>query len=72
MLLHFGTHDKSVPPDEASALVRRLEDAGKRVEAYFYDASHAFFNDQRPEVYDAESAALAWTRTLDFLRRELA
>jgi len=26
---------------------------------------HAFFNDDRPEVYDAAAAGLAWQRTLD-------
>jgi carboxymethylenebutenolidase len=72
VLLHFGTRDRSVPPDEANALVTRLRDAGKRVEAHFYDADHAFFNDRRPEVYSAENARLAWTRTLDFLGAELA
>jgi carboxymethylenebutenolidase len=72
VLFHFGTRDQSVPPDEANALVRRLRAAGKRVEAHFYDAAHAFFNDQRPEVYSAEHARLAWARTLDFLRTELA
>ena len=71
LLAHFGTHDKSVPPNEARALVKRLEDAGKRVDAHFYDATHAFFNDQRPEVYSPEDAKLAWRRTIDFLKQEL-
>lgn len=29
---------------------------------------HAFFNNDRPEVYDVEAAALAWSRAVDFLR----
>lgn len=32
---------------------------------------HAFFNDDRPEVYDAKAAALAWERSLAFLHRQL-
>jgi carboxymethylenebutenolidase len=32
---------------------------------------HAFFNDTRPEVYDAEVATDAWRQTLDFFRRHL-
>ena len=32
------------------------------------EAEHAFFNDTRPEVYDPEASALAWQRTLAFLR----
>ena len=55
----------------AADLVARIQDAGKEVEAYTYDAKHAFFNDQRPEVYDRGAADLAWIRTLDFLRAAL-
>jgi len=32
---------------------------------------HAFFNDDRPEVYDAKAASLAWRRTVDFLHERL-
>ena len=32
------------------------------------DSVHAFFNDDRPEVFQADNAALAWERTLSFLR----
>jgi len=32
---------------------------------------HAFFNDTRPDVYDADAAARAWSETLAFLRAEL-
>jgi carboxymethylenebutenolidase len=35
-------------------------------------ADHAFFNDQRPEVYNADAAADAWQRTIDFLRQHLS
>jgi carboxymethylenebutenolidase len=72
VLAHFGRRDKSVNEETARALVDRIKAAGKTVEAHFYDAEHAFFNDQRPEVYDRPSAELAWRRTLDFLRRSLA
>jgi carboxymethylenebutenolidase len=72
VLAHFGRRDKSVNEQAARALVDRIRAAGKTVEAHFYDADHAFFNDQRPEVYDRESAELAWKRTVDFLRKTLA
>ena len=72
ILAHFATRDGMTPPDVANDLVDRLRDEGVEVEAHFYEADHAFFNDQRPEVYDAEASALAWDRTLDFLRRHLA
>jgi carboxymethylenebutenolidase len=72
VLAHFATRDSSTPPDAANALVEQIRAAGKQVDAYFYDADHAFFNDERPTVYDAKAAALAWTRTLDFFRQSLA
>jgi carboxymethylenebutenolidase len=71
VLAHFGRRDKSVPESAANTLVERIEAAGKTVEAHFYDADHAFFNDTRPEVYDPKSAELAWQRTLKFLRSAL-
>ena len=71
VLAHFGRRDKSVPETAARALIERIQAAGKSVEAHFYDADHAFFNDQRPEVYDRQSAELAWDRTIEFLRRAL-
>jgi carboxymethylenebutenolidase len=71
VLAHFATHDRSISADAAAALVARIQDAGKEIEAYTYDAQHAFFNDQRPQVFDGASAELAWIRTLDFLRRAI-
>ena len=32
---------------------------------------HAFFNDDRPEVYNPEASASAWARTLELLRSRL-
>ena len=32
------------------------------------NSEHAFFNDARPEVYQATNATLAWDRTVSFLR----
>ena len=53
--------------------VDALEAAAKRhqlpLEVIRYDADHAFFNDTRPEVYDAAAAADAWRRVLDHFRK---
>jgi carboxymethylenebutenolidase len=68
---HFGKRDHTVPEESARALVESIEASGKSIEAHFYDADHAFFNDTRPEVHNREAAALAWTRTLAFLRQHL-
>ena len=71
VLAHFANRDKSTTPAIANALVERIRDAGKDVEVHFYEADHAFFNDQRPTVYNAEAAKLAWDRTLAFLKKTL-
>ena len=69
VLGHFGTRDKSVSRETVDALEQQVRAAGKEIEVYFYDADHAFFNDTRPTVHDAEASKLAWERTLDFLKR---
>jgi carboxymethylenebutenolidase len=72
VLAHFAKRDTSVREADARALVGKIEAAGGTVEAHYYDADHAFFNDTRPTVFDKESAALAWERTLRFLRERVA
>jgi len=72
MLAHFANRDSSVKEADARALVGRIEAAGGSVEAHYYEADHAFFNDSRPTVYDRQCAAVAWERTLGFLRVHLA
>jgi carboxymethylenebutenolidase len=72
VLGHYARKDGYIPPAAAEALGQRLKDAGKSAEIHLYDADHAFVNDTRPEVYDAEQAKLAWSRTVAFLRAELA
>ena len=71
LLAHFAKRDNSVKEKDARALVKKIQAAGGRVEAHYYDADHAFFNDTRPTVYHRESAVLAWDRTLSFLRQHL-
>lgn len=68
---HFGANDRSVPREKADELVATIEATGVRCDAYVYEAGHAFFNDSRPQVYDAAAAQLAWRRTLTFLGETL-
>jgi carboxymethylenebutenolidase len=69
---HYASEDGFFGPDKAAALEQQLRDLGKDVNFFQYEgADHAFFNDTRPEVYDAEASSLAWTRTLSFLRAHL-
>jgi carboxymethylenebutenolidase len=71
VLAHFGARDASVPIAAARALASAIRSAGGHCEDFEYDAGHAFFNDTRPQVYDAGCAGLAWDRTLAFLRQNL-
>ena len=68
----FAERDKSVPPAAARELEAKLKERGKQAEVHIYPGTdHAFFNDTRPEVYDAEAAADAWRRTVEFFRQHL-
>jgi carboxymethylenebutenolidase len=71
VLAHFGNDDGFVSPESARELVGKIEAAGGKVEAHFYAAGHAFFNDARPEAHAPEAAQTAWERTLAFLRAHL-
>ena len=74
VLGHFGTADDFVPVEDARKLEGEISDAGADVTFHLYEgAGHAFFNDtNRMGTYDAELAALSWTRTVDFLRTALS
>ena len=65
---HFANKDDWCTPALVDALQARLPPGA---EIHRYPADHAFFNDKRPEVYDAACAQLAWQRTLDFFARHL-
>ena len=46
--------------------------AGGEVSVVDYPNSvHAFFNDDRPDVHQADNAARAWRRSIDFLDSRL-
>ena len=68
----FAERDGFVTPEVAHKLEADLKAAGKRARCEVYPGvDHAFFNDSRPDVYDADAAARAWSETLAFLRAEL-
>ncbi len=69
---HYAEQDDFAGPPAVAKLRESLTQAGKRFEIFLYPGTqHAFFNDDRPEVYAPEAAKMAWERTLNFLRREL-
>ena len=68
---HFAERDGWCTPALVDRLQAGMIAAGNPPEIYRYQADHAFFNASRPEVYDADSAELAWQRTLEFLHEHL-
>ena len=69
---HVAELDGSFSPAAADALVAELTGLGKTASFHRYPGvDHAFFNEDRPEVYDAAAAALLWERTVAFLRAQL-
>lgn len=73
VLGHFATQDKSIDAAMVAGFEAAMKAAGKadRLTVYWYDADHAFANPTGAR-YDAEDAALAWDRTLHFLKTSLA
>ena len=73
MLGLYAERDGFVTPASVRELESKLKQLGKPVEVVIYpETDHAFFNDTRPEVYNAEAAADSWQRTIEFLRKYLA
>jgi carboxymethylenebutenolidase len=68
----YAERDTFATPEGARELEAKLKTLGKSAEIHVYEnADHAFFNDERPEVYKPEAAADAWERTVRFLHEHL-
>ena len=68
----FAEKDTYVTPQVARDLDAAIKKAGKRSEIHIYPGvDHAFFNDERPEVYDKAAADDGWRRTVAFFRQHL-
>ena len=64
-----GTRDKWINPEKVRVLKEAAREYNLPLEVVSYDADHAFFNDTRPEVYDANAAKDAWQRVLAHFRK---
>jgi len=60
--MHFGEKDESIPMSDVEAIRAKRPDC----EIHLYPAGHGFHCDERASFH-AESAAIAWGRTLRFL-----
>ena len=69
--LHYAALDERVNAG-MGAYEEALKAAGIKYEQYLYEGvNHAFHNDTSAARYNREAATLAWSRTLDFLRKYL-
>ena len=67
-----GKRDAWINPEKVNGLIEAARKHHLPVEVISYDADHAFFNDTRPQVYDAEAASDAWRRVLNLFRKHLS
>jgi carboxymethylenebutenolidase len=70
---HYAATDRgTAAPEAVKELEASLHALGKDATFHIYPGTqHAFFNDTRPEVYDAAVAKTAWDRTLALFRANL-
>ena len=69
ILGHFSDADEWEDIDYVRSMQNDLRNAGVKTNFYIYpQLPHWFFEDDRPE-YNPQAAELAWSRTLEFLRR---
>jgi carboxymethylenebutenolidase len=71
IMAHFAKHDDWAKASSAETIKTTLAHLGKEMALHVYDASHAFMNDTRVDVYNADAAKLAWSRTVKFLKSHL-
>jgi carboxymethylenebutenolidase len=71
-VIHCSEEDGTSAAPGIQQAKQAIEAAGGECVTYDYPGtSHAFFNDDRPEVFDADASRLAWARTLELLRSRL-
>jgi carboxymethylenebutenolidase len=66
-----GARDNWITPEKVEGLKEAARKYDLPVEIVSYDADHAFFNDTRPEVYNATAATDAWRRVLVLFGKRL-
>jgi len=68
----FAEKDAFVTPATAREVEAAIKKAGKPVEIHIYPGvDHAFFNDERSDVYSKDAAEDAWRRTLAHFQKHL-
>jgi carboxymethylenebutenolidase len=68
----YGDQDGGIPAADVRAFEAELRKSNPNVEFMIYPgAQHAFFSDDRPQVYHKVSAEDAWNRCLAFFARHV-
>lgn len=66
-----GKRDAWINPEKVNSLKENATKFNLPLKTISYDADHAFFNDTRPEVYDAQAATDAWEKVQEHFRKYL-
>lgn len=70
---HYADPDEWEPIEGVQQMEADMRAAGMDVTFHFYPgAGHWFFEEDRPDAYDAAAAGLAWERTVTFLKNNLS
>jgi len=71
-LAHFAETDEWVSPASVRKLERSLFNAGRAFESHTYPGTgHWFFEEDRADAFKPKASALAWARTIDFLKKKM-
>jgi carboxymethylenebutenolidase len=69
---HFAEMDDYESASGVKKLQKSLKTAGREAEFYTYPGTtHWFFESDRQEAYNPSAAELAWSRTIEFLKRHI-
>lgn len=70
---HYAERDQMFPVEKAREQEQQIrEESGAEVEYFYYDADHAFHNDENPAGnYQEAEAKLAWGRAVSFLKEKV-
>jgi len=71
-IIHCAEGDGTSAAPGIQEALTEINGAGGDAVAYDYQGTgHAFFNDDRPEVFNESAAKLAWARTINFFAQKL-
>ena len=67
----YAEHDHGIPVEAVQAFEAEMKSRVCRTKSPLPDTQHAFFNDTRPQIYNADAAQDAWQKSLAWFRKYL-